>query len=123
MEKEKGKGKGKLKKALNTFANVFIKEEVLSEANKVVETSDKIENSTIELTEDQLELIAAVSHQANKAFCESIGVSSTCNWANVSEDKKNEVKEAIKLMIDFPQLRVTDNKQNNLFYAIIDALK
>ena len=109
--------KGKLKKAVDAFANVFIKEEVLTEANKV--SNDE----KVEIENSMIEIIAAVSHQANKAFCESTGVSSSSNWANVSEDKKEEIKQAIKLMIDFPTLRVTDNKQNNLFYAIIDALK
>lgn len=51
----------------------------------------------MDLNDDNIEKIAKIVHQTNKAFCESLGDNSQVNWEDAPEWQKNSAIMGVKL--------------------------
>lgn len=57
---------------------------------------------------DFITKLARIVHQANKAYCESIGDTSQVDWENASESIQKAAKSGVKAIIDNPNVTPAD---------------
>lgn len=67
--------------------------------------------------------VAQVSHEINKAFCESIGDMSQIDWDNAPDWQKNSAIDGVKFHIDNPSASPSASHDNWLKDKIKDGWK
>ena len=62
------------------------------------------------------EMIARVCHQANKAYCESLGDKSQKDWEETSEEQRASVRNGVNFIRTNPGLPASASHENWLKY-------
>jgi hypothetical protein len=72
---------------------------------------------------EKIEKIAKIVHQANKAFCESLGDNSQVEWELAPENIKASARDGVRNVLRNPDMTPEDNHINWLQFKIDDGWK
>lgn len=60
------------------------------------------------ISQENIEKLAKICHEANKAFCETIGDNSCKSWEETSDDVKESAYTGVKSIVDNPSVTPED---------------
>ena len=85
--------------------------------------SEKLQKKPIILAVGQILSIAEACHNANKAYCESIGDTSQPSWQDAPENIKNSVISGVRFHLNNPNAKPEDSHNNWLKDKTADGWK
>jgi len=63
-------------------------------------------------SEQDIDVVACIAHQANKAYCESIGDASQPNWTEAPEWQKASARNGVRFHLDNPKANASASHEN-----------
>ena len=64
------------------------------------------------LSEEQIDYIAATTHQANKLYCQALGDYSQVDWDEAPEWQKQSARNGVVFIFDNPEAPVSANHES-----------
>lgn len=67
---------------------------------------------TSDFSEEEIDMIAAIAHHANKAYCESLGDFSQPNWDDAPEWQQKSAINGVRFHINNPKANASASHEN-----------